>query len=300
MMEAQLEGFRCHLERGGSKPRGIEEYVRDAGQFLSYLAGRKQLVSEVTFQDAEAYRERLTLREKEDGSPRYHSKTVNKQIAELRCFYRYLVSVGRSAHNPFDLVEKLREGVSVPKNVLTVKQMGRLLRGVEVKSKTDLKFAVVLELLYATGARISEIEGLERKDIRLPDGYIVIRDDKTRRDRYAPLTEYAERLLTLYLAAVPLCGNGLVFLSGKPRTFNRWMSERLARLSCRLGLPRVTCHSIRHTIATQLLRAGAGIRQVQEYLGHERTKNTEVYTRILTEDLKRSVEHCHPRERRAL
>ena len=89
-----------------------------------------------------------------------------------------------------------------------------------------------------------------------------------------------------------------VFSHGKMRTLNRWINDRLKRITKKLDLPKITCHSIRHTIATHLFLNGADIREVQEFLGHRRIKNTEVYTHIFPEDLKKVVEASHPREKR--
>ena len=131
-------------------------------------------------------------------------------------------------------------------------------------------------------------------DINLKKGFITIKDNKERQDRTAPLAEYANSILAYFLETQ---SKDRPFLKGQKRTLNRWINDRLKKKTEELCLPFITCHSIRHTIATHLLQAGAGLREVQEFLGHRRIKNTEVYTRILTEDLKKVIEANHPRER---
>lgn len=287
-----LNKYKTHLEVGNYKPRGIEGKLAAARDFLSYLEDSGKDYRVTCIKDSEGYREYLSLLTDKEGSSRYQPATINVTLSNLKTFYSFLVSKGFADKNPFASTWRLKEPMSIPKNILSIEEMGKLLSGIETKE--ELFFKVVLELLYSTGCRISEIENLSLRDINLKRGFITIKDDKERQDRTAPLCEYTNSILTYFLKNE---SKDKPFLRGQKRTLNRWINDRLKKKTEELKIPFITCHSIRHTIATHLLHSGAGLREVQEFLGHKKIKNTEVYTRVLTEDLKKVIEKSHPRER---
>lgn len=298
MKKGMLRDYEENLTVRGYKERGIEEKVRDVRKYFEYLTDRKLALDEIGLREAEMYREYLSAKTTDDGKSFYNPKTINRIISHLRLFYRYLVKKKEVLLNPFTGVEKMKVGISVIKNILTIEQMGNLLKGIELKTAGDFKFKVIVELLYATGARISEVEKLKKRDINLKAGYIIIRDDKNRKDRKAPLTDCAIKLLELYLGIIWKKKRGYIFAFGQKRTLNWWVNDGLKKWTKKLKLPKISCHGIRHTIATHLFKAGAGIREVQEYLGHKSIKNTEIYTHVLVEDLKKLIDAKHPREMR--
>ncbi len=288
-----LKSYKTHLESGNYKPRGIEGKLAAARDFLLFSEESGIDYARVSIKDSEGYREYLSVLTGKDGASRYRPATINVTLANLKTFYSFLVSKGFADKNPFASTWRLKEPVRIPKNILSVKEMGKLLSSLKVKE--DLKLKTVIELLYSTGMRISEVENLTPGDINLEGAYITITDDKNRQDRTAPLCEYTQKVLVLYLRNH---NQEKPFLMGQKRTLNRWINDRLKKKTEELKIPFITCHSIRHTIATHLLRSGAGLREVQEFLGHKKIKNTEVYTRVLTEDLKKVIEANHPREKK--
>ena len=295
-MEELLRAYEEHLRMKDYKPRGIEDKLRVARQFLAYVDDYDLDLSVLGLKEAEDYREALGLLMDEEGKPRYQAATINVMITNLRLFYSYLVGVGKAPRNPFFDTERLKEEYRLPRNIVSSSEMGKLLGSITVNSRSDFLFKLVVELLYATGMRISEVEHLERDDLDLEEGCILIRDDKERQDRKVPLTEYSLALLKLYVENLYEEGDTKLFPHGRDRSLNHWVGDRLKKVMREQRLPAITCHGIRHSIATHLFRNGAGIRDVQEFLGHRRIKNTEVYTHVLTEDLKRALEANHPRE----
>ena len=287
-----LKKYKTHLESGNYKPRGIEGKLAAARDFLTYCDESDKDYRLTSIKDSEGYREYLSLLTNKEGSPRYRSATINGTLSNLKTFYSFLVSAGLADKNPFASTWRLKEPERIPKNILSIKEMGKLLSGIDIKEELFLK--VILEILYSTGCRISELENLKLNDINLKKGFITIKDNKERQERTAPLCDYSNSILTHFLENQT---KENPFLTGQKRNLNRWVNNRLKKKTEELGLPFITCHSIRHTIATHLLRAGAGLREVQEFLGHRKIKNTEIYTRVLTEDLKKVIEANHPRER---
>jgi site-specific recombinase XerD len=289
-----LEGFKTYLAIKNFKQRGIEGKLRNARYFFEYMESNAMNALSFNVKDAENYRENLSVAKDNEGKPRFNPATINGAISELRLLFKYLISVNVALKNPFANIENMKGSEHLPKNILTIEETGKLLDSIEVKTKEDFKFKVVVEVLYSTGARIAEIENLTKADIDLERGIINIIDDKDRKDRIAPLTEYSVELLRIYLKT--FSRDGKVFMHGRQRTLNRFINDRLKRLTESLEIPLLTCHGIRHTIATQMLKKGADLREIQELLGHKRIKNTEIYTRLMHEDLKKVIDELHPRE----
>ena len=293
-----LSGFENYLLLKGSKKRGIEELVRTARHLLEFTETHGLNLYTIGIREAELFREKLRSARGDDGSLLYQAATINGRISHCRAFYKYLIESNRAAHNPFNGIERMKEPVKLPGNILTIEETAKFFNSLETRNADDVKFRTVIELLYSTGARINEIEKLTSEDIDLAGGYIVIRDDKENQERRSPLTESAREYLSIYLDSQQNEPGRKIFIHGKERTLNRWINDRLKRITKRMNLPRITCHSFRHTIATHLIKEGADLREVQEYLGHRRIKNTEIYTRLFPEDLKAAVEKSHPREKR--
>jgi integrase/recombinase XerC len=283
--EALVDSYRAHLVARNYKPRGIAEKLR-AVRLL--LANTIDLAC-FGVRDAEAWRESLSLGATEDATPRFHPRTVNAQLAHLRHFFAWCVAAGMARQNPFTVVDNMKQGRKLPANIYTIDEMGRLLQGLVA---SDPMLRVAVEMLYATGMRVSELETLERSDIDLAACRVVVRDDKDRRDRSLPLTECAGRLLGRYLERVTSCRP---FARAGNRSLDAWLNYHLRRVCKSLKLPRISAHGFRHAVATHLLKKGASIREVQEYLGHRRIRNTETYTRVTTEDVRHVIERFHPR-----
>jgi site-specific recombinase XerD len=230
--------------------------------------------------------------------------TINNKLNRLRVFYRFLNRRHLAVDNPFALVGGLKTGKTVPKNVLSVADMGKLLDNFAVKRPGDVMLKVLVELLYGSALRISEAEALVLSDVDFAGGFIQVTNFKENGKKWrCPATEASLKTLKVYCGKVrSLLLNTEELKAG--RLFPRERGKTTLRcrlngkLSCecrRLGLKRITSHGFRHSAATHLLRSGAGIREVQALLGHERITSTQHYTRVVKEDLKRVVETCHPR-----
>lgn len=290
-----LDDYRLWLLMKNFKARGVVETLRAAQYFFDYMEETGLEIAGIRYKQACDYREYMSSRKDERGRTRFSPSSINGNLSHTRLLFRYLTSLGLVSGNPFFEVERIREGERLPRNILSIEEMGKLLAGVPEKTAEDLLFKTALETLYATGMRISELENLSREDMDLTRGVILVRDDKERQDRLCALTECAQRLLARYVTG---SNSQKPFLHGRPRSLNRFMNDGLSRLCRALKLPALTCHGIRHTIATHLLKKGADLREVQEFLGHRRIRNTEIYTRLSHEDLKKVIDELHPRERK--
>jgi site-specific recombinase XerD len=289
-----LADFRRFLQTAGL--RSVATYLRSIEAFFRFLAegGVEPLAARAS--DADAYRSTLLL----DGRAR---ATVNNVMNRLRRFYRWASKRHLITSDPFAALRNLPTGRSLPKTILTIPEMGILLERFALRTERDLMVKSVVELLYGSALRVSEAESLRLPDVDFEAGAILIHERKTGVSRKVPASEASLRALKEYLdhgrAACTTEADrreGLVYPQGSTTTLRCAVNASLRRECRRLGLKQITTHSFRHAAATHLLRSGAGIRQVQAFLGHHSIGSTERYTHVVTEDLKTIIACCHPRE----
>jgi site-specific recombinase XerD len=291
---ALLEDFRRFLLAAGL--RSVASYVREVERFSAFLAaaGLEPLAARAS--DADGYRSTLLV----EGRAR---ATVNNVMNRLRRFYRWAVKRRLITTDPFAALRSLPTGRSLPRGILSVPDMGILLDRFALRTERDLMVRSVVELLYGSALRVSEAESLRVSDVDFEAGVILIHERKTGVSRKVPASEASLLALREYIeygqAACTTEADrqeGFVFPQGGTTTLRCAVNAILRRECRRLGLKQITTHSFRHAAATHLLRSGAGIRQVQAFLGHHSICSTERYTHVLTEDLKTLIACWHPRE----
>lgn len=279
----------CHLSENT-----VAAYRRDLRRFFEWLAGRT-----VTG---------LTIRELADYAGWLHEKklapaSIARHLVSLKVFFRYLQLEGVLKDNLAELLGSQKLWERVPK-VLSPEQINRLFEMPLPSDPFYRRDRAMLELLYATGCRVSEIAGLRLRDVHMTEGYCVCRG-KGDKERVVPLGARAADALNAYLehersvlaaragAAVP----DWVLLSYRGRRLRReriW--ELLKRYALRIGIPAdVSPHTMRHSFATHMLAGGADLRQVQEMLGHASIATTQIYTHVDVSRLKNVHRQFHPR-----
>lgn len=202
--------------------------------------------------------------------------------------------------DPTALIESPRLGRSLPK-ALTEEQVERLLEAPDTESSLGLRDRAMLELMYATGLRVSELVGLTLPNVNLNQGVVRV-VGKGNKERLVPLGEEASRWLTAYLetarpALMKEATTPAVFVTGRRAGMTRqsfWL--RVKRHALEAGIDRpISPHGLRHSFATHLLNHGADLRVVQLLLGHSDLSTTQIYTHVAREGLKRLHEEHHPR-----
>ncbi len=231
--------------------------------------------------------------------------TINNRLTSLKQFYRFLLLKQQIAASPFAAYFKgLKRGTILPKNLLSVEDVGRLLDGLSIKTDRDLMVKSMLELLYGSALRVSELAPLKLNDLDFERGYILITNVKAGGERNKlPATELSLRAVKRYLK---YARDKLVTARDREAGYvypqrtdvaNKGLINHKLKAECRrLGLKDVSSHAFRHSAATHMLRNGAGIRELQAFLRHKRISNTEVYTHVVKDDLKKVVGKFHPRE----
>jgi len=228
----------------------------------------------------------------------YSRATIARKIATLRSFYKFLAREGEVQGNPVSTLRTPRQEKRLPK-FLTPADVKRLLAAVQGDDLLSLRDAAILEVLYSTGMRVSELVGLNLEDID-PIGEVAHVRGKGRRERLAPLGSYAMRALNRYLdarAETDARDPKAVFLNRHGRRLSaRSVRRKLAKYLAMAGLdPAVSPHTLRHSFATHMLERGADLRAVQELLGHRSLSTTQIYTHVTASRLKEIYESAHPR-----
>jgi site-specific recombinase XerD len=292
-----LKDFERALKIAGIKV--WSQYVTSVREFLDYIAERGIAYTAVNEGVCADYKAHLL-----SGDTELSRFTINNKLNRLRKFYKYLYRKRRVCANPFAGEHAIRVGRTLPKNILAVEELGKLLDSFALVTRNDIMMKAIVELLYGSALRISEAIDLTLSDIDFEAGVLHITDYKNGGARMKrPATEVSLRFLKRYMREAR--GNilthaemkaGRLFPKKRYTSMRCMINHKLKRECLRIGLATITTHSFRHSAATHLLRAGAGIREVQEMLGHDKISSTEAYTRIVKEDLKNVIEKCHPRE----
>ncbi len=292
-VEHHLEEYLAHLavERNLS-PRTLDSYRRDLRQFSSWLADRKLDLSNV---------ERATLRNYL-GARRdlgLSARSSARALSALKGFYRFLVRSGALVVDPTENLRSPSLWQTVP-HVLTGEEIESLLGAPDINTTLGLRDRAMIETLYATGLRVSELVGLTLDRVRLDPGFVRV-IGKGRKERLVPLGESAIEWIDAYLQqARPELNRkhvSEIFLNhrGGPLTrqgFWKILRKHAVKAEIRSN---ISPHVIRHSFATHLVENGADLRAVQMMLGHSSLTTTEIYTHVARERLRRLYDEKHPR-----
>ena len=290
-----LDAYLNHLrvERGLSR-NTLEAYSRDLTEFIQWVAQTLgQPLRDVRAEDLRFY----FLGKKQGGMS---ARSVRRKASSLRGLFRFLQKEGYMQENPTELLEVPRLGSPLPKN-LTLDEVERLLAQPDPAEPLGVRNQAMLELLYATGLRVSELLALRLQDINLEVGYVVAYG-KGKKERLVPVGEVALEKIKEYLStARPRLAKAVrtphVFLNRSGRRLSRqgfW--KLLHRYALQAGITSsVTPHVLRHSFATHLLERGADLRSVQLMLGHASISTTQIYTHLNRERLKEIYQRHHPR-----
>ena len=304
-LAVEAERYLDHLavERGLSE-HTLAAYRRDLRRYAAFLARRDihepGAVEEATIRSFVASLSAST--HGPDDAP-YRATSVARTLSAVRSFHRFLLREGVTDRDPAVGVPQPRLPRSLPRP-LPVEDVRRLLEAPDEGSPTGLRDRAILELLYGSGLRISELTGLDVDDLDLEEGSVRVLG-KGGKEREVPLGSFGRDSIGAYLtrgrpALSSAATRGAVFLNARGGRLSRQSCARLLGRYVRLaGIERrVTLHTLRHSFATHLLEGGADVRVVQELLGHASVATTQIYTLVTARHLREVYEEAHPRARR--
>ena len=303
-MQQAIEDFLQHLvvERGFSQ-HTLDAYRNDLGQFADFLRDRFNGTSERSDVwnrvDLDMLNDYIAdLR----GRKGYRDTTTARKVAAIKSFFTFLAQNGVIEEPPTESLGSPRVGRALPK-FLTEEEVDLLLREADKTGTAEgQRDANILELLYATGLRVSELVSLNVQDVDFEESYIRCWG-KGSKERIVYAHDKALNGLQDYLSTsrMSLVGQNkeeaALFVNHRGERLTRqWVWNILKTYSKRAGIDRkITPHTLRHSFATHLLQKGASLRHVQELLGHSSISTTQVYTHLTSEHLRDEYEKSHPR-----
>ena len=271
----------------------LESYARDLNALARFAAGRRRRIDALDRAALEAF-------VREQVSRGLAPRSVARMVAAIRGFYRFLVLDRQLEHSPADDLHPPRAWPALPK-FLSLDEVDALIEQPDVTTTLGLRDRAMIELLYATGLRVSELIGVRLSDLHLDQQYLTC-VGKGSKERLVPLGEQAADWIRKYQSTARrelLKGRASprLFLNARGGAMSRvgfW--KILKRYGMRANLPRtLSPHVVRHSFATHLLERGADLRAIQMMLGHADLSTTQIYTHVLEARLRTVYDRYHPR-----
>ena len=288
-----LSGYERFLtEEKKASPNTLSSYLRDVRQYLDWLGEEGISPTQAVHADVEAYTRSMTARGKS-------AATVTRSQASLKSFYSWMMEIGQIGENPARGLSQTKVERKLP-HILTSREVELFLEQPDPTDAKGCRDKAMLELLYATGIRVSELIGLNLDNINLSAGFI--RCANRGKERIIPLYQAAVRALQNYLDRVR---PQMVEHPDEKALFVNMSGERMSRQGFwkiikhyqeKAGIQKdITPHTLRHSFAAHLLENGADLRSLQVMLGHADISSTQIYTQIVSQRLKEVYQKAHPR-----
>lgn len=288
-----LDGYERFLtEERKASPNTLSSYLRDVRQYLGWLEEEGLSPVQAAHADVEAYTRSLTARGKS-------AATVTRCQASLKSFYTWLMEIGQVGENPARGLSQTKVERKLP-HILTSREVELFLEQPDPSDAKGCRDKAMLELLYATGIRVSELVGLDLEHLNLSAGFI--RCAGRGKERIIPLYQTAIRALQQYVDRVR---PQMVEHPGEKALFVNMSGERMSRQGFwkiikhyqeKAGIQKdITPHTLRHSFAAHLLENGADLHSIQEMLGHADISSTQIYTQLVSQKLKDVYNKAHPR-----
>jgi integrase/recombinase XerC len=279
----------------------VRNYASDLRQFQAFM--RTEQPGMPTLDPAAVKTESIRAYLHWLDRKREKSTSMARKLASLRSFYRYLQREGTVGLNPAESIRTPKQPKHLPR-VLTKDDAAALMDFPAGQTGSSLRDCALLETLYSTGARVSELVGMNLEDLCLSEGLVHLRG-KGRKERIVPIGEVALNAIRNYRASLKPSAlspqpSAPVFLNHRGgRLTTRSVARIVACYSSRLAGGSVSPHTLRHSFATHLLDEGADLRSIQEMLGHVSLSTTQKYTHLATDQLMAVYDKTHPRAGRA-
>ena len=286
------EEFRKYLlETKKSSTNTVESYMRDVNQFLSYCTEQGKDVSSADCSVLNTYLEYLSAMGKSEA-------TKSRIVASLRCFYRFLSARGLSEGNPVEGIKMHKTEKKLP-GILDSNEIVLLLSQPDGSDYKNIRDKAMLELLYATGIKVSELIELTVNDINLQIGLLHLHNEK--KERIVPMYPGAVKAVAAYMVNVrPI----LVEDSSEDRLFTNMNGQPMTRqgfwkiikhYSQKAGIKKdITPHTLRHSFAAHLIENGAQLKDIKEMLGHADISSTQVYAQFIKNKYTAAYAKFHP------
>lgn len=285
------------LEKGLSQ-NTEKSYTADIQKFLAWTEKADKNVLTITLSDLETF-----IRESTTG---LKSRSIARQITAIRQFYKFLQIEEYLQENPAELLELPKLEKYLPE-VLSIDEINRIIEAIDVSTDEGFRNKVIIEVLYATGIRVSELVSLKLSDIYYEEELIKV-TGKGNKQRFVPIHQNALHLLDIYIKEIrskvidEKKSKNYVFLNRRGAPLTRVMIFTfIKKYAEEAGIQKkISPHTFRHSFATHLVEAGADLRAVQDLLGHESILTTEIYTHLSQKHLRDMINTYHPRSHKKI
>ncbi|GAB62170.1 MAG: tyrosine recombinase XerC [Candidatus Jettenia sp.] len=288
-MQDYVNKYLAHIEHDKNfSLQTLRAYQNDLNQYLSFLRNERCCdLGNVS---------RLLLRKflaflKEQG---YSKATIARKLVSIRSLHKYLCREGILEFNPVENIRTPKLERKLPE-FMSVNDTEVLLNQPDLHSSLSIRDSAMMETLYSTGIRVSELVGIDVADVNFLEGVVKVKG-KGKKERLLPIGNYALNAIRLYLDKRGSDNQALFLNKCGGRLTDRSVARALEKYIKKAGLSsKISPHTFRHSFATHLLDQGADLRFVQELLGHANLSTTQIYTHITTERLKQVYDRTHPR-----
>lgn len=287
-----FEDFKLYLEvERNLSPHTVKAYCKDVSNFLTWLGAK--VAEKINHKDIREYLSAIQ-------NKNYSKTTLARKIASIRTFYRYLYRERLVEANPADNIKGPKKSRPLPK-FFTDTEMQQILDCIQTHTPSGYRNRTIIETLYASGMRVSELCNLVFENLNLDQNEITV-FGKGGKERIVLISNKAKNYLENYLTDIrpkfsTEKNNKFVFLNTQGFRFQQQsVNDILSNVAKKLKLQKqLSAHVLRHSFATRLLENGADLRVVQELLGHASISNTQIYTHVSTQRLKTAYMKAHPR-----
>jgi integrase/recombinase XerD len=295
--QSYIKGFKSYLQLEKSlSQNSIEAYLRDVGKLVNYLEAEKLLlaVDEVKIEHLEGFVKTIS----ELG---FDAHSQARIISGIRAFYKYLMVEDIVSVNPAELLSAPKLARKLP-DTLSVEEINALLGSIDLSTPEGTRNRAMLETLYSSGLRVSELVNLKISSLFLDVEFIKV-IGKGDKERLVPIGSQAIKQIKLYRDTVRIHvpvqkgEEDMLFLNRRGRRLTRmYVFTVIKDCAAKIGLQKIISpHTFRHSFATHLIEGGADLRAVQEMLGHASITTTEIYTHLDRDYLRSTIMQFHPR-----
>lgn len=275
-------------------PNSIEAYRHDLNLFHTFITTNTQAtITSITIQDLNNFIIELA----ESG---LSARSRARVMSGVKSFYKFLIYSDLIDHDPTELIEMPKGAQHLPE-VLTLSEIDNMIAAIDLSSNEGQRNRAIIEVLYGSGVRVSELINIKLSDIHKEEQYIIVRG-KGNKQRLVPLNDEAIKQIELWLIDrnrlnIKPGHEDILFLNRRGAQLTRVMILTIVkRLAATAGIKKtISPHTLRHSFATHLLEGGANLRVIQMLLGHENLTTTEIYTHIDTQHLRKEILTHHPR-----
>jgi len=308
-----LDNFSTHLkaERGLSA-HTVEAYIRDVGRFIKYLGiGSDPAAGETVSlegDNGDAFlnsikginRQQVHAHIVELYKTGLDARSIARVVSSLKTFFGFLLKEGLISDDPTVNVKSPKFTKQLPE-VLSIQEVDKLLNSVDTSKWEGVRDRAMIELLYASGLRVSELINLKKESVNIQEGFLLVQSGKGGKDRLCLLGSSAKDWINKYLEASldKLIATEYMFINMRGKALSRqaiWL--KLKDYALKAGISKtVYPHILRHSFATHMLEGGADLRAIQTLLGHSSITTTEIYTHVRTDFLREEYDQYHPKSK---